>query len=337
MMKRVLFTHTDLDGAGCRICFSLASQHIPYTDYRTYNCDYHNIDKCVMKAIDHNMIQKDTEVFFADICASRETMQMLKDEGYNVKIFDHHPTAEFVKEIFEDAVVVSVNEKGIMECGTSLLFKYFRQCALETNNNPYRKYFCKNEFNHFNYDMFVELVDTIRQWDTYEWKKSNNQKAKNLQTLFKILDMGSFCSKYLGRITNIMNHKLSLIPRSDMEFIISKNNAEQRIINKYNPDNVYTIDVRGYKCALICGYVDVNISELAYQFLTKYPEFDMFAIFTFSNGGKFEFRAVKDDIDLGKEIALPAGGGGHKLAAGANINSITKDAIIQMLVENLNM
>ena len=78
------------------------------------------------------------------------------------------------------------------------------------------------------------------------------------------------------------------------------------------------------------------MSELAHQFLTKHPEFDIFVSFSLWKGGEFSFRTIKDDLDLGKDVASPIGGGGHPKASGAQINDEFRDELMNMIINYLN-
>ena len=55
-----------------------------------------------------------------------------------------------------------------------------------------------------------------------------------------------------------------------------------------------------------------------------------------SNGLSFSFRCTRDDIDLGKNISAPIGGGGHPKAAGAPISTDFKNMIVEMISTELN-
>jgi len=68
--------------------------------------------------------------------------------------------------------------------------------------------------------------------------------------------------------------------------------------------------------------------ELAVQFLTKHPQFDVFVgvSLTFKN---LAFRTIREDIDTAEIFAKPGGGGGHPKASGC---PIPEDAINQVLL-----
>lgn len=362
MLKTILFTHDDLDGAGCRIVYELAHQHLQKnSDYMVLNCTNSGIDQDVMKTLESGIVDKDTKICFADIVANRDTLEYIVKNFSMPKIWDHHRTNFFATWVVPDAVIVPENELGVMQSGTSLIYQHYSSLAAEDPTDPRAKYFsdkyhpvdkadlAKKMTSRNIYTLrqrlenrmkfFAQFVDSVRSYDTYEWKETNNITAKKLQILFILLGMERFCTTYIDRIVN-MDEKIltnkDIIIADDMKFVDAKLENEQRIIDSITPDDVYHIEVRGLKTAFALGGFGVNGSELAYQFLTKYPEFDMFASFNLWKGGEFSFRCIRDDLDIGTNIALPIGGGGHPKASGAPLPEEIREEIVNMLIDHLN-
>lgn len=321
MLKKILFTHDDMDGAGCRILFELANQDIEKgTDYLVVNCPNGGADGNVMNIVEKSIIDKDTEIYFADICANLDTLEYLVNNFSTPKIFDHHKTNFPVVIVVPNASIIPENELGVMQSGTSLLYQHFSSIG--------------DGIDVKNKDFLAEFVDTIRSYDTYEWKETNNINAKKLNTLFTLLGMERFCEQYIKRITT--DESSDIISIEDIKFVEAKLENEQRIIDSVTPDDVYHIDIHGLKTAFVLGGFGVNVSELSYQFLTKYPEFDVFASFSLWRGGEFQFRTIRDDLDIGKDIAAPIGGGGHPKAAGAPLGEEIREHIVNMLINKMN-
>ena len=327
MLKHILFTHDDLDGAGCRIVYEIAhmdSKLKKDEDYMVINCSNGGVDAEVMEVLNSGKIDKNTEIMFGDIVASRETLEYIVNNFSMPKIFDHHRTNFFATWIVPEAVIVPENELGVMQSGTSLMYQYFN-----SGNEPIWGTWMGNP------EFMSDLVDTIRSYDTYEWKETNNILARKLMILFTLLGMDKFCETYIDRIWKDQ-YSGELIDRNDIKFVDAKMDNEQKIIDSITPDDVYQIEVRGLKTAFALGSFGVSVSELGNQFLEKYPEFDMFAAFTLWRGGEFSFRSIRDDLDLGKDIALVIGGGGHPKAAGAQIDESFRDELVNMLINYMN-
>jgi len=309
MLKSILFTHTDLDGAGCRIIFELVNMdNIKGEDYLVLNCDNNTIDEDVMNCLDINkdIINEDTHICFADIVAHDETLIYLKDRYKNIFIWDHHITNYPAQLIIPSATIISETPLGVKESGTSLIYKHFMEQSFLT---PI-KIFDKN----YNQSLISEFVDTIRSYDTYEWKETNNMKAKELVTLFFLLGMEAFCKRYVEKLSSDKIGE-ELISSNDMDFVKAKLDNEQKIIENISPDDVFQIKLDGYNVAFLLGGRGANISELSYQFLQKYPEFDVFAAFLLNDRNKISFRSVKDDVNV-SELAAKLSGGGHQKSSG---------------------
>lgn len=329
MLKSILFTHDDLDGAGSRVVYELAhAKETKGVDYDVVNCTNAGIDNEVMETLRNENIDKNTEIIFADITAGRETLEYIINNFSMPKIFDHHRTNFFVTWIVPEAVIVPENELGVMQSGTSLLYQHY---CKELDKFP--------TINSKGSERFLsDFVDTVRSYDTYEWKETNNLAARKLQVLFILLGMNRFCDQYIDRISSdTYIDKFNIIHIEDLKFVDAKLENEQNIIDSITPDDVYTINVGGRNAAFALGSFGVSVSELAHQFLNKYPDkFDMFISFNLWRGGEFSIRTIRDDIDVGSDIAAPLGGGGHPQAAGVPLPEYLREEMINKFINFIN-
>lgn len=338
-LHTILFDHDDLDAAGVAICFSLAHQHMQ-NETQIIFCSNDNKDQKVQEALNQGIIGPDTIILFGDICPTRPMLERLVKQFNRVHVIDHHRTNMYAMEVIPTATVIpEIN--GKMESGTSLMFRYFMQLAQEMPDDERGRYFSGNPD-----PFFMELVDTIRSYDTYEWKSTNNVLAKRLQTLYGVLGMERFCEKYIKRIINRQNVRHEdtgeLIEYSDAPFIDARIDQEQRSIDSIGLDNVNVMEIHGYQCAVRFSTGGMNISELSHQFLSKYPEIDVFIGIDVGRG-EFSFRTVRDDLDTGALFAKPIEavdkegnkktGGGHPKASGAPISEEVRLKIMELLVE----
>ena len=331
MLKEILFTHDDLDGVGCSVIYHLAHMHMrEHEEYEVVNCSNFSINDDVRKWL--SLISpNETEITFADICCDEYLLKELYNIGYDIKVFDHHKTNMYACDIVEGAQIIPINELGVMESGTSLIYNYYVDMGTFMEKDPHAKYIIGDKANKI---LLPKFVDTVRSYDTWEWKRTSNMNAKYLQTLFILLGLDKFTERYIKKLTDI-NDKY-LVNKVDMEFIMTKIENEQKVIDEFTPDKLIDINVRGYKTGLIIGYTGANIGDLSHQFLLKYPEYDMICGFILGSESTFSFRTTRDDFDTGAIIAAPIGGGGHPKASGAPLDEEIKDEIISMLVNELN-
>ena len=337
MYQRILFTHDDMDGGGCRVVFTLCNQDLTYgRDYTIIECSNNGVDDQVMEVVNSGKIDQNTTVFFGDICCCRDTLRTLLDQvKCRVIILDHHRTnfwAEADVKYPSECHIIPINELNKMECGTAIMYQWFSKNLPE--KHPLNT--CKPLIRD------VELfVDTIRSYDTYEWKETGNILAKQLNILFFMLGSDRFCDLYLKRFLRGFDNGGSypaepLIPETAMMFVEAKMANEQKTIDEVTLDNFVITDVRGHLCALMVKSAAANFSELANQFLIKHPEIELCINPSFYDGGKYEIRTAKDDLDTGADIAKPIGGGGHPKASGAPFSEKLKAVLTSAFIAHLN-
>lgn len=322
-MSEVLFTHDDLDGAGCRIIYELAHQNVDPSQWKVFNCSITGIDKVVMKYLDG---KSGYNVTFADIGMKPDTYRFLMDGHHRVSVYDHHVSNLTLETYAGDTfkpVIIPENEFGVLQSGTSVMYQQL--CMIVDKDNPL--------IDKRLSEMIWKFVDTVRSYDIYEFKTTGNLDAKKMNTLFKMIGMDNFCNMYIERLLDPECHDL-FDKYADM-FIMAKINGEQSRIDKFTPKDVITLIAGNYQIAFAMSTHGTNVSELAYQFLKKYPEYCMFISYsTYADGGAYSFRTVRDDIDLSK-IAGSIGGGGHPKAAGAGVKPDQMNQIIQILISGL--
>lgn len=325
MYKEILFTHDDLDGAGCRIVYTIA--HQDKSDWTVVNCHNTTIDDDVNKVIDNGEIDGSTVVTFADIVASREVLENLKKMGCRIWIFDHHRSNVFVDQIIDanHCFVMPDDLADKKECGTSIMFKKYVESDYDNDRTSTLSDPVYGE-------MIGSFVDVVRSYDTWEWKTTNNLLAKRLNTLMYMLGMDNFCDMYVKKLTNA-NDATLIDEYADM-FIDAKLSAEQNAIDAFDRDCVVDITTTKHHIAFAFDTAGMAVSELASQFLAKYPEYDMFIGFNMRGNGQFSLRTIKDDVDV-SEYAQIMGGGGHPQASGAPLSYDALKQIIGILVDQL--
>jgi oligoribonuclease NrnB/cAMP/cGMP phosphodiesterase (DHH superfamily) len=379
MLRRILFTHDDMDGAGCSILWKLANRLAPEDNWDTVNCSNYNIDTKVEMFLNEGNYNDETVVCFADICVSRALLEKLSHMFKTVKIFDHHVTNLFATEIIPDAVVKPENENGKMESGTSLLYHYLYSLSNNENTDKDDDFITGTRVFNFGYNSKAVsincLVDAIRSYDTFEFKSTGDMTPKYMQVLFSLsgfskIDNNTAYTTVPGKYKSPLEVEFKLIPshdlkdesdleamlnkkpdeiktdliisKNDMEFVNVKIDNEKRAIDSVTVSDVIDLEIvvntsnKTYRAALLYKSIICNFSELAYTFLNRHKEYDLMINFNLFNCGTFEFRTIRDDLDLGNQIAAPLGGGGHPKAAGAPLISDYKEMMINAVISALN-
>lgn len=328
MYQTIMFTHDDLDGAGCCILFQLFNDSKKrYEEWDVICSSITELSDRVYQEIDKgNVVPKYTTVYFADICPSVTVVQDLLNQGFTIRIYDHHQTNKWVCDLIEGAVVVPMTDVGIKECGTSLFYQHACDVA---EVEPGHEYFTTK----MNQKILPLFVETVRLYDTYEWKRYKKIEARQLQILFFMLGMDKFCARYLDKLKDPNDE--DLINKTDMDFVLTRLESERRAIERFDPSKATDVNCRGRRVALVLGPQGANFSDLSSNFLEKYPEYDATVDFYLSSrGGTFQIRG-KGDINLAEEIAQPIGGGGHPGACGAPLPQEYNDKLRSLIIEAL--
>jgi len=319
MLKKVGIFHSDLDGLGCSVIFKAANYYLRENiDYLNFNCNIGiDVTNTVEQVLKRSDICDQTRWYFADIVPPRDTIEKLVNLGYDVKIYDHHKTNRYVLSTLPSAVIISDPINGKLESGTSILYKYLK---IEENKRLEKlgKRATSSLFNKngklFHNELIDLFVDTVRSYDTFEWKETNNMVAKKLQILSTLLNPNSFINNFIKKFRNGFN---TLFTNTELEFIQPRIDNEDYIINNYDEENVYPININGYNCALVMGPCGVNFSRLGNSFLDKYPKYDLIMQFTL-NDMTISVRG-RDGLDLTTAFDGPLSPKGHPKAAGCKL------------------
>lgn len=345
-MKRILFTHTDMDGAGCAIVFTLANVDIMEECSIIY-CSNDNIDDQVQSAMESKLLDEVELIYFADICPTRKMLLTLVDVYKDkLRLVDHHMSNYYIKNSImtdDKALITTEIVPGRPESGASLLYGFLYK-NIERN-----VYNFDTDTPKYNIKLLYELIDTIRSYDTYEWKTTGNNKARYLNTLFRLIGMERFVSKYLDLIdrypwdsnarripssSSSNSEQIKLITDHDMIFISSSIEKEENAIDALTPEDVYSVDIVGMKAAVVFGPIFGGVNETAHRFLNKYNQFDIFLEINIRSG-YWSFRSIDDKFDV-SILAGVLGGGGHVRAAGAPIGDSIKEDVLNIFLKKLD-
>lgn len=309
MSKIKLFTHTDLDGVGCAVLAYIAfgPENVD-VDF----CSYTNINHKVKTFIEQEELFKSYDkVFITDISITDEVAEMIDILDtklclpQKVQLLDHHATALGLNKYPWCEVRIG---ETIKTSGTDMFYYYLIQ------HGYFGHIILPRQLN--NLRRFAEVV---RDYDTWRWKDELGEDGlvcKQLNDLFGIYGIVEFIE---WAVTGI--YEFDHIP--DFTVIdCAVLEQKQKDIDIYvkTKDNqlMEMVDKFGYVFGVV--FADRYISELGNRLGELHPDLDYIAMIDISRG-TVSYRTVKDDIDLGGEIAHSFGGGGHRKAAGSTFNA----------------
>lgn len=347
MLRHILFTHTDLDGAGCRILFDYIMRQrslINGRDYIICNADISNLYATVTETINNFDCDSNTEIYFADICCGDHLMKQLTEKFKKIHVYDHHKTNTWANDFPGiDAYVYETNSYGRLESGTSIMWRAHRDELL--------------------HPVIIAFTNAVRSYDNFEFKTVPNKNAVLLNKYFSMIGMEAFCNSYVSFLEDAVNHSYESYEAAefsdvynlytsiddhenitilhDIEYFIIEsalkveNDQIEKIINgekKKSFSFEYT-DNDGISYIVFNTINGISMSSLAAAYLETHPEYDVFVWFDINRKG-LSFRSISDDIDV-SEIAKRLGGGGHPKASGAMLNDHCINAIGIAVFENL--
>jgi oligoribonuclease NrnB/cAMP/cGMP phosphodiesterase (DHH superfamily) len=303
--KIKLFTHNDEDGVSCGILGKLAFKEIDI-EY----CGYGEIDEKIQNYLKSDENTLDVFIFITDISVNKETADLINElyiaENAKEKLLllDHHKTALWLNEYNWANVTVHRTyqpDKHILESGTSLFYEYLLNYNLLNNNQ-------------LNISIFVDLV---RAYDTWEWSKTDNLKAKMLNDVFKIIGKDDFVKEYTIALRT--GDPFIFDIKTDHKILLTYfNKKNNEYIDNKMKNVVIDLDDYGNKVGyVICDNIDCT-SMLGNK-MCEDLEID-YACLYYDKG--CALRSI-GNFDV-SEIAKQYDGGGHKNAAGYTCDNLNK-------------
>ncbi|MDR7242929.1 MULTISPECIES: DHH family phosphoesterase [Priestia] len=300
-----LLSHTDLDGVGCGILAKLAFGDRIKIRYNSIA----SLNREVEWFLENE--ERNTHLFITDLSVNEENEKRLEEfyqTGGKVQLLDHHKTALHFNEYEWGHVVVEDNE-GNLASGTSLFYEYLIENELIQTSNAV--------------DQFVELV---RQYDTWEWEKNNNQEAHRLNALFFLISIDEFEEKMVNRLQNSDHF---FFDEFEQKILDMEEDKVERYIRRKRRELVQT-SIGDYLAGIV--YAESYHSELGNELGKEYPHLDYIAMLNMG-GKRISLRTIHDHVDV-SEVAGHYGGGGHAKAAGC---SLTNEAYNQFVTDTFHL
>lgn len=290
-----LFTHTDLDGVGCAILAKLAFGEEVDISY----CNYNDINESVLDYL-NNSDDSLSYIYITDIRVNEDIAKLLDERG-GVCLLDHHPTAlELNKYTWCKVMVEDLN--GVKTSGTKMFYYWLGMNGYLSDELENNKALGK----------FAELV---RDYDTWRWSELGEKGVicKQVNDLMYLYGRDKFITWCISEIHDEVFPKLYTAD----ELLL---NTKQKEIDEYveeKNEQLFTSPM----CGRVCGFVfaEKYVSELGNRLCKMHPEIDYVAMIDMGNK-TVSYRTVKDDIDLGRDVAQLFGGDGHPKAAGSEFS-----------------
>jgi oligoribonuclease NrnB/cAMP/cGMP phosphodiesterase (DHH superfamily) len=287
-----LLSHNDLDGVGCGILAKLAFGKQVKVRYNSVS----SLDREVEWFLENE--NKETFLFITDLSVNEQNEKKLDlhfQAERKVQLIDHHKTALHFNDYDWGHVKVE-DEEGKLTSATSLFYEYLvAQQLIEPS------------------DSIAEFVEHVRQYDTWEWEKNDNQQAKRLNALFFLVSIEEFEEKMIDRLKTSDHFRYDEFEKKILDM---EDNKIERYIHRKRRELVQS-QVGEHFAGIV--YAESYHSELGNELGKEYPHLDYIAILNIG-GKRLGFRTIHDHIDV-SEVAGHFGGGGHAKASGCSLNN----------------
>ncbi|QCR33821.1 DHH family phosphoesterase [Lysinibacillus sp. SGAir0095] len=283
-----LLTHNDLDGVGCGILAKLAFGQDVKVRYNSVA----SLNREIEFFLENDGAE--TFLFITDLSPNEENVTKLNnfyEEHGNFQLIDHHKSALHLDDYKWGCVAVE-DTAGKLTSATSLFYEY-----LLAMNYLEAK------------DSISEFVELVRQYDTWEWEKNENQKAHSLNSLFYLVSIDDFEETMIERLSSNNHFDFD-------EFEKRLLNMEEDKIERYirrKKREIVQKKVRDFYAGVV--YAESYHSELGNELGKEYAHIDYIVILNMG-GKRISYRTIHDHIDV-SEVAGHYGGGGHQKASGS--------------------
>lgn len=285
-----LLSHNDLDGVGCGILAKLAFGKDVAVRYNSISGLNYEVEWFL-----ENDSPK-TSLIITDLSVNEENEKKLEEfhqAGGKVQLLDHHKTALHFNE-YEWAEVIVEDEESKLTSATSLFYGYLQKYErIEPS------------------EAISEFVELVRQYDTWEWEKNENEEARRLNALFFLLSIDEFEEKMIHRLQT--NEHFFFDEFEEKLLDMEETKAERYIRCKRR--ELVQIKVNELFAGVV--YAESYHSELGNELGKDNPHLDYIAIINIG-GKRMGFRTIHDHVDV-SEVAGRYGGGGHAKASGCQL------------------
>lgn len=314
-----LFTHTDLDGVGCAILAKLAFGDAVDVEY----CNYNTINKRLDEFVNGAEIEKFNMVYITDLSIDNDKLIRRIDilYSYKVALFDHHKTAEHLKEYNWCRVVFGGDE--YTTCGADLFYGHLVYAGHLSKSNR----------------LIQKFVDAVRDYDTWRWKildPQESRKVKQFNDLLYIIGRDEFIDRCLTRFKG--NKNVLTFSKTEKELLSRRQNEidayfetkrDQLMVWQWSDHESEKKPIKRFGIV----FADRFISELGNRLCEDRADLD-FIMLVDMGAMKMSYRSTKDDVDV-SVIARAYGGGGHKAASGNHFDLLDADRCLGCLFESM--
>jgi oligoribonuclease NrnB/cAMP/cGMP phosphodiesterase (DHH superfamily) len=274
-------------------------------------CDYANVNEKVSKFIENKDYENYSNIFITDISITEDLAEIINslELKNKLKLIDHHSTSSYLNK-YDWCTVITAFNKGLSS-GTALFHRYLIGILKSPVllDNAWVK----------------DFVETIRQYDTWEWKNVyDNDKPKLWNNLLYLYGR----EKFIDHVYCMLRYQKEFY-YTDIDKLLLEldSNKKEEYFKKKAKELDTNYVLIGYKVGIV--FAEQYISELGNFLAESNKNLDFIVIIS---GKTISYRTIRKDVNLG-EIAKMFGGGGHPSSAGSQISVEKQCKYFQILFE----
>lgn len=265
-MKKLWFTHLDLDGIGCAIMFYHFKQNHYYDEIRIL--DYKHFEGDFQY---EEVINEFDEIVFSDISPDEKLLRMMLDSNKKITIIDHHQS--FYDDLWmplsdEDKEKINYHFDN-NKSGTLLTFEYLKDLSGQKRTPSTVK-------------DFVTYVNAFDLWKPDEDPENFEQGLNLHRLMFSSLYWGLDGIKKYENFIDIMVHRLAIGTKGFFFTKKEKNKIDDSVLReqKVKLEALKTMLVRTDKLGRKFGIVKMKskVSINAYRILKQRKDLDYLII-----------------------------------------------------------
>lgn len=295
--KKIVITHTDLDGVGC---FTLLMKVFPNVEVVTVRSpsDLPKVIKEVFSRFEIDNKSTHLDVFITDLGLNDSEIEAVailddyfKNSSRSVLYVDHHKTSDWLK--LKDWAVVDTSFAA-----TKVLWKVLSEV--------------------FSLDDLQEFVEMVHNYDTWNLDPQERELGSYWTMLINEIGLQYYMSRAKSKITG---NKYHLLTEGEIETLEKLINDRDTYTTKALQKAVYAVeqaeDGSGREFNVLMTIASKHQSHIGNLALENIPDLEV--VYMFNPEDMSMNMRSRGNVDV-SEIARKHGGGGHLKAAGHPVN-----------------
>jgi len=317
--KMMIFSHDDLDGMMAPVILScFLDQDATLTVKHCKTGKYGTIDAEITSFLSQEDASSYNGICVTDLVPSDEVMADLhafaKTFDIELRVFDHHQTAEHLMSLYPGEVFVYPRHNGSLTSATSVVFHHYMGVTPEAYLDA-----TFSKTNRRKFKRVAEFASIVRSWDCWDWTNDANdrwgEQASDFNSLCHLIGRELFLQRF--SVPHFWDNEEAIFSKTDRLLMDIENTSRDKYVQSHverTQFQVLELD-RPYHVAYVTAESYKSILGNAMCKLTHPATGELVDFAIISDNGYLSLRSIGDMnvADIAKKYF---NGGGHANAAG---------------------